>query len=67
MQADNGIRVDLTPTANAGEVTDRPPRIVASLVTDDDAPADEDLGNPAKTTPDEWPEGYTPAPGGDTA
>ena len=68
MQADNGIRVDLTPTANAGEVTERPPRIVASLVTDDDAQAGEDLGNPAKTTPDEWPEGYTPGPpGGETA
>ncbi len=37
MQADNGIRVDLTPTANAGEVTERPPRIVASLVERDDA------------------------------
>jgi recombination protein RecT len=37
MQADNGIRVDLTPTADAGEVTERPPRIVASLVQDDEA------------------------------
>jgi recombination protein RecT len=37
MQADNGIRVDLTPTADAGEVTERPPRIVASLVEHDDA------------------------------
>ena len=36
MRADNGIRVDLTPTANAGEVTERPPRIVAALVADDD-------------------------------
>ena len=41
MQADNGIRVDLTPTANAGEVTERAPRIVASLVEDDDSPAGE--------------------------
>jgi recombination protein RecT len=46
MQADNGIRVDLTPTANAAEVTERPPRVVASLVENEDAPADEDPGNP---------------------
>ena len=61
MQADNGIRVDLTPTADAGEVTERPPRIVAALVADDDASADEDLGNPAKSTPEDgWPEGFVP-------
>jgi recombination protein RecT len=60
MQADNGIRVDLTPTADAGEVTERPPRIVASLVADD-APADENLGDPAKSTPEDgWPEGFVP-------
>ena len=52
MQADNGVRVDLTPTADAGEVTERPPRIVAALVADDDEPgppagppADADLGD----------------------
>lgn len=36
MQADNGIRVDLTPTADAGEVTERPPRMVMGAVADDD-------------------------------
>jgi recombination protein RecT len=44
MQVDNGVRVDLTPTADAGEVTERAPRIVASLVEDDDPPAGEDPG-----------------------
>lgn len=51
MQADNGIRVDLTPTADAGEVTEQPPRMVIGAVEDDTdtataggqgtAPADE--------------------------
>lgn len=61
MQADNGIRVDLTPTADAGEVTERPPRIVASLVADDDTPPAEDPANPARSTPEDgWPEGFVP-------
>jgi len=59
MQADNGIRVDLTPTADAGEVTERPPRIVASLVTDETEPGDPQERAPQDALPVEdppWPE-----------
>lgn len=63
MQADNGIRVDLTPTTDAGEVTERPARVLPGQVADDAlADTDEDdLGNPAKTTPEDgWPDGFVP-------
>jgi len=60
MEADNGVRVDLTPTANAAEVTERPARVVAGTVEHDDE-AGEDLGNPARSTPEDgWPEGFVP-------
>ena len=66
MEADNGVRVDLTPDANAAEVTERPARVVAGQVEHDDT-ADEDLGDPGRSTPEDgWPEGYT-RPGGETA
>lgn len=61
MQADNGIRVDLTPTANAGEVTEQAPRMVVGAVEDGQDAAD-DLGAPAA---DEvpWPEVTQPGTG----
>ena len=63
MQADNGIRVDLTPTADAGEVTERAPRMVIGAVADDPESADaDDLGAPpADEVP--WPETVKPGTG----
>lgn len=60
MEADNGVRVNLDPKADAAEVTERPARVVAGEIEHDDSAA-EDLGNPARSTPEDgWPEGFMP-------
>jgi recombination protein RecT len=59
MEADDGVRINLDPEANAAEVTEH--RVVQGAVEAADAPADEDPGNPAKSTPEDgWPEGFVP-------
>lgn len=66
MEADEGVRVNLSPTANAAEVTERPPRVVAVQIEHDDeaAPAqDTSDALPVEDPPDtDWPP-VTP-PGG---
>ena len=64
MQVDNGIRVDLTPTADAGEVTERPPRVLPGQVDDDglaDSPAGDGEAPPVEDPP--WPETVQPGTG----
>jgi recombination protein RecT len=58
MEADEGVRVDLAPTANAAEVTERIHRVVAALVEPDEPSMDTETaesGNPVQTTPEDWP------------
>ena len=63
MQADNGIRVDLTPTANSGEVTEPAPRMVLGAVADDpESPAAEDLSTSGGGEVP-WPEAVKPGSG----
>ena len=63
IEADEGVRVNLSPAANAAEVTERIPRVVAALVEPDE-PATETAtpegGNPVQTTPDDWPDAAQP-------
>ena len=57
MEADNGIRVDLNPDADAAEVTEHP---TVTGQVEHDAPGVE-AGNPAKSTlADVWPDVPTP-------
>jgi recombination protein RecT len=42
MEADNGVRVDLTPTASAAEVTDHPARLLAGQVEHEDSQSGEE-------------------------
>jgi recombination protein RecT len=65
MQVDNGVRVDLTPGADAGEVTEPVARVVAGAVEPDDGLADTEADSgmlPVEDPPD-WPEVTRPGTG----
>jgi len=67
MEADEGVRVNLSPTANAAEVTDHPPRVVSVQIEHDDEPAQDapQEALPVEDPPEaEWPAAVKPGEGG---
>lgn len=70
MEADEGVRVNLSPTANAAEVSERPPRVVAVQIEQDDPGLDRDGaadtgGLPVEDPPDtDWPPAAEPGSAG---
>lgn len=63
MEADDGVRINLDPEANAAEVTEH--RVLSGQVEHDDTPPDEPPGDapPAAASASEWPATVEPGQG----